>query len=441
MMPPGIRTTAPSLGRFARKRGLALAVAAVLAAPAPAMADPGDHIRAGDDAVFTPKILLGLEYNTNAYRAESQVRGAVNLMVSPGLDLMVETKDLTFSLGGAYEIRSFFGQSRNLSKYDAFHLNADLRAFPEGQLGLRLREGLALTNIALEEPNSPDPFQTELRSTTDGQIVIAPAKTLAILPGARFGYYNVKATQYGNDIASRQFNDQIFYGPRLDAEWKFFPRTALVLAGSYEIHDWTLNAILAPDATGTFGTTITVPDNKQLRLSGGLRGRLTRHAVVQVQAGYASGNFSEKSVADAGFGADDPNASYAIDLKGAQKLTVDSQIRYEFSKDTRVTLGYQRDFREAYFTNFTQYDYGFGRFDGLFAKRVGVVAELGSRLERYRGLINRNDTMVVARGDLTWNFQEWASLTGGVTYTQRLSTDPLVNFANLNAHVLTSVSY
>lgn len=433
---------APAHVRACGSRAMALVFGVgVLASSGLAYADPGDHIRAGDDAVFTPKIMVGVEYNNNAFRAESDEQSSVNLVVAPGLDLMVETKDVTFALGGTYEVRSYFGVTRQLSKYDAFGVNADLHVYPDRKLGLRLRQGAALTNLALEEPNSLDPFQTELRSTTEGQIVIAPTKTLSILPGARFGYYNVKATQYGSDVPSRQFNDQIFYGPRLDAEWKFFPRTALVLNGSYEWHDWTLNAISAPDADGVFGTTITVPDNTQLRLSGGLRGRITRHAVLQVQLGYGSGDFSEQSVADAGFGTADETLPWAVDVKGLEHLLVDTQLRYEFGKETRLTLGYQRDFREAYFTNFTAYDYGFAKFDGLFAKKFGVVAEVGTRLEHYKGLVTRDDTMVLARGDLAWNFQEWANLTGGVTYTQRFSSDPEVSFSNANIHVMTNVSY
>lgn len=414
---------------------------ALLGWAAAASAGPGDHIRAGEDVVFTPKIQLGAEFNSNAYRAESAERAAANLLVSPGLDLQVDSKDLTFSLGGNYLLRSFFGNTRNLSKYDGFNVNADLRAFPDRQLGLRLKEGLALTNIALEEPNSPDPFQTELRSTTDGAIVIAPAKTLVFYPGGRFGYYNVKATQYGNFVPSRQFNDQVFYGPRLDAEWQFFPRTAVVVGASYEYHDWTLNAIAAPDADGDFGTTITAPDNTQFRVSGGLRGRLSRRAVVQIQAGYGSANFDEQSVADAGFGTADPTLPWAIDINGLEHLLVDTQLRYEFTKDTRLTLGYQRDFREAYFTNYTQYDYGFSRFDATFAKKFEVLAEVGARAEHYKGLITRDDVIVNARAELGWNFQDWASVGGGLNYTQRTSGDPEVDFANLGGRVVMNVAY
>lgn len=393
-------------GFLARGAGL---LASVLL-PAIAAAEPGEHIRAGE-ATITPSISIGSETRTNVYHAEDSATVGTNLMVAPGIEISTSSAAIDFSAHGNYELRKYFSDAA-LDRYNDFDIGADLSAGKTSPIGLRLSEGVGLRNFAAETSITQRPYQSQFRNQTTGAIVLRPGGALEFSVGGLFAYDDYKTP--GSDGS---FNRKSSYGPTLEAAWKFFPRTAVLVSGSYTFVDWANNTLTLEDGSTPLGSALGVADSQQLRLRAGLRGRVTERLVVEVLAGYGSGNYDETSVSTGEGGAFD------LDVNGLQRLLVNVNGRYTFGEGDTLTVGYDKNFEDSFFTNFNAYNRIYGSIDAMFGPKFGAGARVDSRFEAYQGEVIRDDIYITGGVNAAYYFKDWASIgvNGGVT--QRTSNN------------------
>src|SRR5688572_4395663 len=105
-------------------RAVSVVLAAGLAVPSLALAAPGDHVRAGD-ATITPKIAFGMEYSNNVYHEKpgSDLDGAANLRVAPGLEAHVAGEELSVRMFGEVELRKYLDpEIRGMDRYNDFQV-------------------------------------------------------------------------------------------------------------------------------------------------------------------------------------------------------------------------------------------------------------------------------------------------------------------------------
>ncbi len=399
-----------------------------------AYADPGDHIQVGGAAV-APRILVGVDHNTNVFYSDSTPVGGTSLRVVPGLDITSSNDNVDYQLSGEYRFRKFFqADVTRADRFNEFGARATVSVGKQSVVGFQLAEDAGLRNTPTEAPSSDRPFQTQLRQSLDASFVIRPTSAITLRVGGLWSFDDFRVA-YSLDNGSFAFNRSNTFGPKGELAWNFFPSTALVVSGAYEMTRWNDNLVDLPSQS-TLGSTLAVPNSNQFRLWAGMRGRLTRKVVVQAMVGYGSGNFLEQSVDGTGTVSD----AFAADVTGAERVLVDAQVRWAPSETNLLTFGFQRDFRDVFFTNYSQYNYPYVRGNARFGA-FGVNGEVGARVEAYRGQITRDDFAPTARLDAGYYLKNWASFTVGSTYTARTSSDTAVGFSDINVHGAVQITY
>lgn len=416
----------------------ALTALVSLAAVGMAQAEPGDHIRAGDVTII-PSLDLGLSYRTNPLRVEADPVDGVAFDLSPRVEMSVDTSEVDFKLGGEYNLTKYFSERLvKLDRFNQFDVDASAELLKEQALGFRVSDAIGFrSNTSGALTGS---YHSQFRNRLNGAVVVRPGATLDFSLG---GFYNIDnyfvPTRDGQTERSYNYRDS--YGPTWAATWAFFPRTAFVYEGSYDISRWGANCIATGNANQPLGATLAKPDSNSLKMQGGLRGRVTERLTVTATGGYGVGQYDESSVASCG---SINEALYAQDVSGIDHLLVTAQIQYEFGVGQRVRLGYRKDFLDSWFTNYTAFNELYGELDGRVGSRLGMAAGARMRFEDHYGQETRTDIRLQANGDLTYFFQDYASLTTGVSWIQRATTaaqDASLEYDDVNVHLLGTFTY
>lgn len=375
-----------------------------------AHAEPGEHIQAGS-ATITPELDLGVEFRTNVRRDETEETPGANVRVAPGVTVDLSTPQTDFSLGGEYELRKYFGDLSRYDRFNDFRVDADLNAGKQQALGLKLGNHAVLRNLDVAN-SSQDPFNTQLRNSLNGLVVARPGPVLDIGVGGLWTLDDYRLP--GNDGSARKYNTRNAVGPQWEVQWRFFPRTAVVLEGSYQLNRWAENSVAG----------VNLPNSNFFRLLAGMRGRLTERVVLIAMLGYGSGKYTDDN-----------------SVAGLAKLLAQAQLKYTLSPGRVIEVGYIKDFEDSYFTNYLTYNRVFARFDGRIGSRAGLLVGASLIPESYTGDVTRNDLRIRGEADFRYHIQDWASITSGVWYNQRASDDSGVEYKDVNIHVLGTFTY
>ena len=409
---------------------------AMLIASGAAVADPGDHIRIGD-ATITPSLALGLEYRTNPLRLEANAVDGVNMRITPRLEALLESREVDFQLGGEYNVIKFFSERLvALDRFNQFNIDASLDVLKDQVIGFRFSDQVGLDNNT--SGSLLGSYHTQFRNRFDGMGVVRVGPTLSFTLGGFYKIDSYRVPQVGSSLDLRPYNYKDSYGPTWSADWTFFPRTAVVYEGSYSLQRWGANCL----ATGNPNRPpVALPDNNHLKMQAGLRGRITERMTLVVTGGYGAGNYLEDSVENC----EPANAgAYAQDVKGIDHLLMTSQLQYDFGVGQRVAVGYRKDFVDSWFTNYTGINELYGTYTGRIGSRIGLSAGTRVRFENHFGQVTRADIRLGADGDVTYNFQDYASVTTGVSWIQRSTAQPAdasVEFDDVNIHLLGTFTY
>jgi len=416
-----------------------------------AIAAPGEHIQIGNSGELIPDIDLGMEYRTNVYRKEVDPIAGANLRVAPGLEIASKTEENEVALSGRWELHKFFylaedadsdlEQSERVSSLDRFNdfqINARLDVLKQQSVGFRLGSKTALKNNSTDASYSEAPFTTQFREALEGALRVSPGPALKLFLGGHYSYddYLLPTQPTGN--ADRGFNTRQAYGPTLNTRWEFLPRTAFVLNGEYTMNRWDENSV---DATvdgdpGALGDTLAVPNSDQTKVTVGIDGRFTENLTLTLRGGYGVSIYD-----GAATGAlNDVGGDVDANVGGGDGVLLDVVSTYQFGEGTYFSLGYRKDFVDAFFSNYTAYNMGNamvrGKYGNLRPQTRFVV-----RQESYVGEIERNDVVLRWEGDLAYDIQSYASVGVGAAWQQRASTDKDVEYDDVNLHLLANFAY
>lgn len=414
----------------------------------PAWAGPGDHIRVGSVEVV-PDVDVGAEVRSNVFRTEDGAQGAGNLLLSPGLKLTADGARHTLRMGGDWTLRKFLFVGRGdltdeqaeglVSRLDRFNDatgNLSLDAFKRSAVGLRLSDQISFRNWNTDAPLADVPYSSHLRNALRGALRINPASALTILAGGQWTHEEFFTPVEGQE---EPLNVRDAYGPTLEARYAFLPRTSLVLRGTYTINEWQNNS-LASDSADDGG--LTIADSSQLKVLGGLDGQLTEKIFVTLMGGYGIAPYDPESV---------PGTIATQDLvsaspTGGRRVLLKGQVRYDIRAPagdlpgTKVSVGYVRDFRDSFFTNWVGMDQVTVRFDGRIWRFL-PSASAAVAFESYFGEISRNDVMHRYHADVGYRLREYAVLKLGGWWHRRDSSDPTADYDDVNVHLMATFRY
>ncbi|MFK7929566.1 MAG: outer membrane beta-barrel protein [Myxococcota bacterium] len=413
-----------------------LAGAVGLCASTTAVAEPGEHIQLGSNTELAPDVDVGFQYRSNVTQNAAQPVGGLNLTITPGARLTYENPATKVSLSGDYKIVKYFtGALSNADQFNDFDVTFSGDFLKDRSVGFYLRERPSLVNNNAGNLGNT-PFHTRFRNDLSGGLQIRPGPVLQFDLGGSFQYDNIRVPPGSADGGSdsRGLNSRIGGGGVLKSEWKFLPRTSLVLDGDLTRFGWQQNAVSGG------GNTVQLPDSTHFRIMPGLRGRLTERVVVVAQLGYGSASYGSGAGATAC--TTQPDCGDQSKLAGLQRLLAVAQVEYELAEGRSVSIGYRKDFDDVFFSNFMAYHRVYGAVTSDFGTRVSTGATASIRQESYRGEVSRNDVFLDVGGQATYRIREWVSATGGLGYQQRLSAStPNVQYNDVQPRLLMTFSY
>ncbi|MEQ1503625.1 MAG: hypothetical protein ABMB14_15410 [Myxococcota bacterium] len=417
-----------------------------------AWAAPGDHIRAGD-VELVPDVDLGAEYFTNVYRDENTAVPAANFRIAPGILAIAEGDDHEFKFDGEWVLRKYFfvaddklasplptsERIGNLDRFDEFSLSAGANTFKRNVVGFKLSDDMALRDYRSDAELADVPYMSMFRNVLAAGLRLNPGPALEIVPGASwtFDSFRTTAVTAGDD---RLLNNRNTYGPTLAAKWAFLPRTSFVANASWMVNDWQTNALVGNPAEA-FGSEIALPNSNHVKVMGGVDGRFTEKLFAQLMVGYGVALYNEDGVGGA-----ESATGAAVDATGGDGILVKGQLRYSITptveqrQGSSAAVGFVRDFRSSFFTNYVQLNELFVDYQGRLGDLV-PSARYELRFEDYNGEITRHDTVNRVSVDLAYLASDWARVSGGVGWQQRASDDDTVEYDDVNIHLLATFAY
>lgn len=400
-----------------------------------AWAAPGDHIRAGVVEI-APRVDLGLNYHSNIYRAETDPSAAANLDVGPGIAIGASTDDHEFGLDGSWTLQKYLfvgnadpnvrsARIANLDRFDTFSVGANSTLFKRSVVGLKLSDTIAKKNWTIDAEAAEIPYTSQLRNAFGLGLRTNPAPALEITPAFGWTYDMYRSPMLSDNQPDRGLNNRNALSGKLDAKWAFLPRTSLVAHFDVTNNAWTTNLVASQVGGGGSGQ-VAIPNSNFVKGSFGIDGRFTERISALAFVGLGGGFFSADSVSGAAAPALD-----SVDLLSG--LLFKAQVKYaivpasEGNAGAAVNVGYVKDFRSSFFTNFVAYNQVFGEIGGQFDKFVPSLRyEL--RVEDYEGAIVRHDLVNVLRGGVGFQAAKYATVDGGLAYLVRTSSTDNVEY-------------
>lgn len=422
----------------------------------PVWAEAGDHIHVGQSEII-PSVQVATEYQTNPYLEEGTADDPLNpgtsLKLRPQLQWNYNTNDLKLNTGFGWGMRQYLSSDlAGLNYYSDFDTLVQANVLPDSNVGFKLTENLRNRARAADVGNEEKLAEADVIGATEANMRRLTNETLALVawhPGGALtadvgGHFLLDRYTFPERSVpegEQADNEKLAFGPNVEIQWRFFPKTSLVFDASLEKFDWTPN-VRVSDAEGSSATAKA--DGLGLQGSLGVRGRVTDKVSVNLMGGYGYISYNEDTIqSTTGISADEL-AAVGTDLKGLDGLIAIGEMVYTPSENHSVTLGARKEFADTYFTNYLDYVNLYGRYQGKFFDRLGVVGEVAFRMEDYVGTTNREDNFLRTRLDLAWRTTTFLDLGAGVIYTGRTNTDgsnDSINYRNVLAVFGATVTY
>jgi len=380
------------------------------------------------------------------------VQPGANFRLSPGLAVETKTQALEVDFSGRYDLRKYMTPGHdNLDRFSDFDAGVGVTILPQGPFGIRLQDNAALRNFESDTPTLDSALITMIRNRLSGDAILRVGPGISLSAGGSWQYNDFRVPGTTGESSQSQINTRHVYGPQWEARWLFFPRTAIIVEGEYMLSRWRDNWVVAEgNRNGPgLGQFLAVPDSNQFRIKAGLRGRITRGLVLSIMAGYGSSDYLEESVLDAAATnpADNPNEAnpavvgFDADLEGVDRLLIEVGASYDFGFGQKLSVNYNKDFADSYFTNYEAYHAVSVKLNSDFGKRVSTEVAFSAKFEEFGGEVQRSDVFLSAGAGITGRFAEWTWLTLDGKWVQRASTMSDIQYDDVNASLMAHFTY
>lgn len=410
-----------------------------------------DGISVGREGSFSPSVGVGFEASSNAYLLEDTSQNpavaATNLMVNPAFRLELPSDVAELTLSSALTARKYFTQTtRNLDRASDTTNRLQVNILPKGVVGVKLDDAFVVENRPTETPtvgtdeadtDGARAYLTQLSNEFNGAVSIHPKGALTVDVGGTYDFDNYWANPDATATGDSFLNSRSLYGPQINAQWAFFPKTALVAEVGYQRFDWLVNVINTQSGTSAGeGATLEFPYDALAKPDGvgwefgvGLQGRVTRKLVVDTLVGYGQLRYDPDSVTS--YAADHDLTELLAGTTGwedasltsfARGMRLSAMIAYTPAKRHTFTAGYVKDYTDSWFTNYLHYHYLFGRYEAEIGRLWGLNLEAGYRRETYEGVVSRQDNVVRLDGTGTLHATDWLDVSGSVGWRRRAAS-------------------
>jgi len=413
----------------------------------------GRGIKLGDGVVFHPGASLDTAYDSNVhYNDEGEVNdGKVGPFGSPYLQLRLHgdmatlppermsrgdaKPALDFRLGLAAVYREYLTDDTDIKELRALDLEGNFRTTfnPQGAAYFKLHDEF----VRQREPRNVRGSNLGGANVLTRDHNLAGAE-LGFRPGggmvtAAVGYdlgveiyeedWNVSSVDDNGTLIPNEFGDpdSLWHVLSATGKWKFLPKTALTLDVHYSIYDKD-NSLIEP-SNAPAALVPAYEDSTALRTYLGLVGLVSPKVNAVAKVGYGRATY-------------DSGANF-------RSIIGTFQIDWRASVQSKLALGYERDFADSVAANFYVDNYLYASYENLLAGRTLLSIKPGVRFRRYEGVRDqfegvpddqREDTLGELDLGLTFQVLPWF-LVGGSYELQTDSTDWVGRDGGSNSYV------
>lgn len=381
-----------ALGAIHKAAGTVLALAAALAVPCAASAQPGDGVRLGLWTVH-PSVEGDVAYQTNVY-----------LLAKPGIS--THPDDWIFRVVPQINAERVGGRTRikfyALYDWRQYAFNPTLDAHDNFGVGLTTAfdEDHDLAIVAEDHfriqsrPNELDLFGEYHRDANSAKLatVYRPGDALEVKPHVFYDYDRFTDTQL-------TFAERHTAGVGVDARWAFLSRTVFVLAGEGgQVHySQSITLPNTPTQDVNSGSTFW-------RAEAGVVGQMSEKINVALKGGYGQAQYRHNE-----------------SLTDARGLSATAKADWSPRHNIAVSAGYERAFQDVFFTNFGVTDRLFAKYKHVIREELALDLNSVAEWQQYSTPFARRDFVVRIEPGAKRLLSNWAEVGIGYRFERRWS--------------------
>lgn len=371
--------------------------------PLAAWAAPGDGVRLGE-VVVHPSLQTELGYQTNVHLLAEPSRHQNPddwwLRIVPQVRAEKDSGRARFALHALYDWRQY-AYNVELDSHDDFEVGAALSVNEERPFSLALEN----RTRAESRPSELELYGNHHRLSNAARVstLYKPGTALEVKPSALWRYDKFTASRTG-----RLFAEKHTTGAGLDARWAFLSRTVFAVTGEGGQIRYTESLPIAPSSM-----EVVNAGSYWWHAETGIVGQVRPKVNVALKLGYG------QAVYEGGESLDD-----------ARGVTALAKVEWIPRATNHVTFGYDRDFRDVFFTNFRISDRLGATYRHLLAGEWLAEASGAAVWQQYSRPFERRD--FVARSDLSMRrvLRDWADLGLSYGFERRWSSEVAVDYPN-----------
>lgn len=368
--------------------------------PSVALAGPGDGIRLGE-VVIHPSVATETGWQSNVHLLDEPLETSNPddywIRIAPQIKAEKNGGRAKFSLHALYDWRKY-AYNTELDSFRDFEVGAALSVNDERPLSVALEN----RTRAQSRPSELELYGSHRRLSNAARLssLYKPGSALEVRPSVFWEYDKFSATGSG-----RVFAEKHTTGAGADARWAFLSRTVL--------------AVTAEGGQVRYTESLPLPaSNRDVNAGSywwhaetGLVGQVRPKINLALKVGYGQAIYEDGE-----------------SLDDARGLTALAKVEWIPRATNHVTLAYDRDFRDVYFTNFRVSDRVSASYRHLLAGVWLGEASGAFAWQHYSEPFERRDT--VARTDLSMRrvLREWADVGLSYGYEQRWSRERSVAY-------------
>jgi hypothetical protein len=344
-----------------------VAVFGLVALAAPAHADGG--IKLTSESRMHPLFQGGMAFDSNPHRSTGETAdGDMFLLMQGGFDIVVPSDRLDVRMHNVISYHHYLGLVSDAGTSSTANLSTVKGGTALQLLGNRkgkVRWGTALKINRLDEP---EPLNLGVRqgrwnNSGEGFLEWRPGgRAIGIKPSASLSSENYDATSDGAIKLNR-----VSPGLRLDIDWRFLPRTQIVLNNAWTTSVYTNE----PDNNG-----YADPISSEL----GIMGQVSPRLSVIIAGGYSGSQFYLSSKGE-----------------GSHTFSGQAEIRYDEQRKVTWRLGARRRLLPVTMFGFMTENSAYARYSERYRGGFRVVTQLKGNLRTF-GALNVSDIISIQSG-------------------------------------------
>ena len=321
--------------------------------------------------VAKPGVNVTALFDTNVYRDSANPEPDFGLWVRPYFGVVYPGEDFKFSLDVYYRFFTYFNLGgRN---HNVFRRVTDFGAAVGIDAGRRSKVGFSANPEVYNTP-APRGFGDGTEQIVGSNVPLTlhfrPTRAFTINVNGRWNWARAYFSPVLVSLSPAVLGNRHELAGGIGVDWKFFPRSHLVLDGEFGRVLW---GQVDPGQTAS-----SQQDPAWFwRVWFGIRGDITRKLSLLARIGYGNVHF-------------DPAASTPT-LTGLNGLLGQVELAIRPATTQRLAIGFNRDYRFAYYSNRIENTQAYFKYQGLFFQRLQATFDFSWNFRNLVGHITRTE--------------------------------------------------